>query len=399
MSAPLSRVQNVRRLAAVWAAAILVFALLARAQGPKPIAAPESGAPSQPVILLTGFEPFGEAKPPNPSWEGIKNLDGTEWNGYRLVARQIPVVWGAPLERLPSWVAQYKPAAVFAFGQGLPGAFTIETQARNRRAPYPDNLGETPKTPDIVDGGPESLAATIDAPKLVKALAAKGHAIKASTDAGRYLCEETLYGLEYLKANHKIDGPVLFCHVPPLGSKIRDQVVDAAQVEKFAKDLLMAWNETGQETPKPEAKADADAQPAPAPAATAREREVKAFVEHYFKVWSDQDMDAYDDCFMTDASIQYIDHRGQLFTTPRQRFVASQREIHRRSTVRSVEVPETIEIRFEQQFARAVVYWKLTAGPRVQKGYDHFTLKRDGGRWRIVNLLFYSTSDNDNAGD
>ena len=23
----------------------------------------------QPVILLTGFEPFGPARPPNPSWE------------------------------------------------------------------------------------------------------------------------------------------------------------------------------------------------------------------------------------------------------------------------------------------------------------------------------------------
>jgi len=260
MSALRPRVQNVRRFAAVWAVA-LTLVPLALAQGPAPAAAPGGGASTEPVILLTGFEPFGEAKPPNPSWEGIKNLD-------------------------------------------------------------------------------------------------------------------------------KIDGPVLFRHVLPLGSKMQDQVVDEARVETFVKDLLMAWNDAGQETPKN------DAQPEPAPAPSAREREVKAFVEHYFKVWSDQDMDAYDDCFMTDASIQYIDQRGQLFTTPRQRFVASQREIHRRSAVRSVEVPETIEIRFEQQFARAVVYWKLTAGTRVQKGYDHFTLKRDDGRWRIVNLLFYSTSDN-----
>ena len=121
---------------------------------------------------------------------------------------------------------------------------------------------------------------------------------------------------------------------------------------------------------------------------------MKAFIEHYFKSWSDQDMDAYDDCFMTDACIQYIDHQGQLFTTPRQRFVAGQREVHRRSSVRSIEVPETIEIRFEQKIARVVAYWRLNAGSRVQKGYDHFTLKKERGKWRIVNLLFYATSNN-----
>src|SRR5260370_32212287 len=42
------------------------------------------GAAKPPVILLTGFEPFGKKKPPNPSWEGIKKLDGPQWKGYRL---------------------------------------------------------------------------------------------------------------------------------------------------------------------------------------------------------------------------------------------------------------------------------------------------------------------------
>src|ERR1051325_1201190 len=48
---------------------------------------------SRPVILLTGFEPFGKDRPANPSWEGIKELDGQTWNGYRLVCKQLPVIW------------------------------------------------------------------------------------------------------------------------------------------------------------------------------------------------------------------------------------------------------------------------------------------------------------------
>ena len=65
-----------------------------------------------------------------------------------------------------------------------------------------------------------------------------------------------------------------------------------------------------------------------------------------------------------------------------------------RSSIRSIEVPESIEIRFEQKLARVVAHWRLNAGTRVQKGYDHFTLIHDRGRWRIANLLFYATSDN-----
>ena len=48
--------------------------------------------------------------------------------------------------------------------------------------------------------------------------------------------------------------------------------------------------------------------------------------------------------------------------------IASQRDAHRRSPSRMVEVPESIEIRFEQKLARAVVFWKLTAGARVENG-------------------------------
>ncbi len=360
-------------------------------------AAPPEGEP--PVILLTGFEPFGKKKPPNPSWEAIKKLDGQAWNGYKLIARRLPVVWGTPLKELEGWIAEYKPVAVISLGQGGEGGFSIESWAYNRRAADArDNLANKPSTADVVADGPSRFDASIDSLKLAKKLAEKGYNVNVSTNAGRYLCEETLYSLEYLKSARKIDGPVLFCHVPPLGSKLtRTKFVTEDYVEHFAKDLLETWRDADQKAEPAEptalAAAAAAAQPSPSPSPTARERDVKTFIEHYFKCWSDQDMDAYDDCFMADACIQYIDDHGQLFTTPRPRFVASQRELHRRSSVRSIEVPETIEIRFEQKIARVVAYWRLNAGARVQKGYDHFTLIQDRGAWRIVNLLFYATSD------
>lgn len=373
-------------------------AFVAFSSGLGTLGARSAGAADEPrTVLLTGFEPFGPKRPPNPSWEGIKALDGREWNGCRIVARELPVVWGEPGRRIEALAAELKPVAVFSFGQGRKDAFTVEALARNLRAPIPDNAGAKPLTPTILDDGPVAFLASSDAARIAKSLAERGHTVRLSDDAGRYLCEETLYSLESLKKTGKLRGSVLFCHVPPLGATVGGRVVDAPLVEKFVLDVLEAWREM-QTDHQPQAavrKASfrVEAEGQQAPDAAVREKDVRAFVERYFKVWSEQDMGGYDDCFMTDAVVQHVDGQGQLFSIARPQFVASQREAHRRSASRMVEVPESIEIRFEQQLARAVVYWKLTAGARVQKGYDHFTLKLDRGRWRIANLLFYSTSD------
>ena len=92
----------------------------------------EPAVAKEPVILLTGFEPFGKHRLPNASWQGIKGLDGQKRNGYRIVAREMPVVWGAPMECLPRWIDEYKPVAIFSFGMGMPGAFAVETVGHNR---------------------------------------------------------------------------------------------------------------------------------------------------------------------------------------------------------------------------------------------------------------------------
>ncbi len=115
--------------------------------------------------------------------------------------------------------------------------------------------------------------------------------------------------------------------------------------------------------------------------------EVKKFVEHYFSTWSNVEMDAYADCFLNEAVIQFIDARGQLHSQPKRPFIAEQRQVQSKNPGK--ETAETIEIRLEPNVARAIVYWKLTMGDRVEYGYDHFTLARQDGKWRIVNLLFY----------
>jgi pyroglutamyl-peptidase len=109
--------------------------------------------------------------------------------------------------------------------------------------------------------------------------------------------------------------------------------------------------------------------------------------------WSAQDLDRYGQCFIPQAVIQLIDPQGRVATMPLKRFLDGQRKSHQEAGQPMVETPESIEVHFEARLARVVVFWKLVAGERVEYGYDHFTLMQSGGQWRIANLIFYSTPE------
>jgi hypothetical protein len=125
--------------------------------------------------------------------------------------------------------------------------------------------------------------------------------------------------------------------------------------------------------------------------ADAREKDVRELIDRYFTTWSAADIERYGQCFIPQAAIQFIDPQGRLATMPLAMFLESQRAAHREAAGGLKETAESVEIRFEQQLARVIVYWKLVDGSRTEYGYDHFTLMQSGGRWRIANLVFYST--------
>src|SRR5207249_386117 len=174
------------------------------------------------------------------------------------------VVWGAPLEHLSKYIDEYHPVAVFSFGQGGPNTFALESRASRERGGSRDNRGEKAQNPAIAEDGPSSVNATIDCEKLKTLLAAKGYPIRVSTNAGQYLCEECLYTLEYLKVKKSLEGTVMFCHVPPLKTKVEGQEVTTEYVQRFVEDVLAAWHTLYQ-------KSD-----------DARQKEVKEFIGRYF---------------------------------------------------------------------------------------------------------------------
>ena len=383
--------------------------------GPQTVSAP-APVVGTPVIVLTGFEPFGEKRPPNPSWEGIAKLHDTQWQGHRIVAIQLPVVWGAPQQTLAPEIARLNPVAVFSFGQGRSGAFAIETRALNQRGPIPDNQGQTPPQPLIAGDGPTEYRSSFPFQALCDHLNNAGFRTQISENAGQYLCEETLFTLELLRRRAKTPPDVAFCHVPPLGSMIGQQVVDAQYVRSFVLQVLSGWQKVRQAGSKDQ-QSSSPTSPVPnstAPAAssaaatvirgqspgdgkksTGEKAAVEKLIEEYFKSWSEQRMQDYGGCFADGAVIQEIGS-GSINTQMKGPFVAQQTTYHKLAIFKAVEVPVRTSIQFEADLCRVVVYWKLTAGPRVQYGYDHFTLMKQKGSWKIVNLVFYGTSPEKN---
>jgi pyroglutamyl-peptidase len=374
---------------------VLLTALVLSGASQAVPADPPAEAP--PVILLTGFEPFGAKRLPNPSWEAIRELNGTEWNEYRLVAAELPVIWGKPMQELQRLRAEHRPVAVFSFGQGAPGAFAIETVADNLRGEIPDNAGELPVEPLIVGDGPAHYNSAFPFQAVADSLRKRGFPVRVSEEAGNYLCEETLYSLEHLchgKNRLEVAG---FCHVPPAGTQLIDgRTADIPLIRTFVLEYLRAWRSAklaikGKVVPvllpyQPQDEKDRKT-------ATDREREViNDLIVEYFRSWSEQRMDDYGDLFSAGAVIQEVGS-GKVITQLKDPFIRTQTSYHQTALFKAVEVPVRTVINFEANLARVVVYWKLTAGPNRKYGYDHFTLMKQSGNWKIINLVFYGVPE------
>jgi pyroglutamyl-peptidase len=167
-------------------------------------------------LLLTGFEPFGDFAT-NPSWDALQLAVAEELFEPEVVLARLPVAYS---HVFPAWeaAAACRPDAAISFGLhgGLKGrgaaTVYVETTARNRDgASKADNTGVTRAAQPIVQGAPETLAASFPAQSLHAALKEAGFDAQLSNDAGAYLCNHLFY-----RAAHSSRFPYGFVHVPPV---------------------------------------------------------------------------------------------------------------------------------------------------------------------------------------
>ncbi|WP_366103769.1 pyroglutamyl-peptidase I [Ottowia sp.] len=170
-------------------------------------------------VLLTGFEPFG-GDALNPSWLAAQALRGRRIAGHRVVAAQLPTVFGASLERLDALLHQHRPALVVCLGLAAGrAALSLERVAINvQDARMPDNAGAEPVDAPVVPGGPAAYFSTLPIKAMRAAVQAAGVPAEVSQTAGTFVCNHVFYGLMHRLATE----PALagarggFVHVPLL---------------------------------------------------------------------------------------------------------------------------------------------------------------------------------------
>jgi len=167
-------------------------------------------------VLITGFEPF-DGERLNPSWEVVKQLNDMELVGARIVARQLPCVFGAALDALNAAIDEVQPVMVLAIGQaGGRTDITIERVAINvDDARIPDNQGQQPVDEPIVAGGPAAYFSTLPIKAMVSSMREAGIPAAVSQTAGTYVCNHVMYGLLHrLSGQREVKGG--FIHIPYL---------------------------------------------------------------------------------------------------------------------------------------------------------------------------------------
>ncbi|MBS7458734.1 pyroglutamyl-peptidase I [Coralloluteibacterium stylophorae] len=167
-----------------------------------------------PLILLAGFAPFG-GESSNPSAEAVHALDGETVAGHRIVALELPVVFGESLRALEAAIGRHAPALVLAVGQaGGRTHVSLERIAINvDDARIADNAGAQPVDVPVVADGPAAYFSTLPIKAMLLALREAGLPCEISQTAGTFVCNHVFYGLMHaLRARPGTRGG--FVHIP-----------------------------------------------------------------------------------------------------------------------------------------------------------------------------------------
>jgi pyroglutamyl-peptidase len=176
---------------------------------------------SRPVILLTGFEPFG-ALSANPSQEVAKALDGRAAGDAVVRSAILPVDHAAAAPRVAALIDELDPRAIVHLGlAGGRARIALERVAVNvMDFDTPDNTGYCARNEPCVAGGPPAYFATLPLGAIVQALVADGVPAYVSNTAGTYLCNQTMYGTLHRLAGRNHPARAGFVHLPLLPAMV-----------------------------------------------------------------------------------------------------------------------------------------------------------------------------------
>ena len=172
---------------------------------------------SQGRVLVTGFDPFG-GDSANPSWLAAQALHGRQIAGHRIIAAQLPTVFGQSIEVLRNLLVRHRPTLVLCLGQaGGRDALSLERVAVNiNDARIADNAARQPVDTPVQPAGPVGYFSTLPIKAMMLAIRAEGVAAEVSQTAGTFVCNHIFYALMHeLATQQALKGTRGgFIHVP-----------------------------------------------------------------------------------------------------------------------------------------------------------------------------------------
>ena len=169
---------------------------------------------SNPIVLLTGFGPFGEYDV-NPSQFIAENLSGEVINGANIVSIILPVNYTESVEVVTKAIEDYNPIIVVSTGLA-PGSFKIRIEKIGLNLRFYDKWYILRR---LDPNGPIFRYSSSPTYFIVRNIQKSGIPARISLFAGIYICNAVLYGvLDYID-EHNLQIKSGFIHVPPLLSQ------------------------------------------------------------------------------------------------------------------------------------------------------------------------------------
>jgi len=190
---------------------------------------------AEPVILVTGFEPFGSFTM-NPSQDLAKALDGRRIGNCAIAGAVLPVHHLEASRHVSLLLEEMAPVAVVHLGLAESRARLALERAAINVMDYriADNAGYRAEGEPCVPEGPAAYFATLPLPEILAALTAEGIPAYVSNTAGTFLCNQTLYRTLHEIAVRERTTRAGFIHLPSLPA-----MVAASGLEQASMDLSL----------------------------------------------------------------------------------------------------------------------------------------------------------------
>lgn len=184
------------------------------------------------TILVAGFGPFPGA-PGNPSAALARALIRRRrpaLAGVKLVGATIPTAYTALTSELPALLRRHDPDGVLLFGLATRArAVRIEQRAVNAASlVHPDAERRKLSGRRVFDDAPAELRVRAPVQRLRAAVRSTGVSARLSRDAGRYLCNATLFATLDAVRRSRRSRRVAFIHIPPPRRRGRAERSNAA---------------------------------------------------------------------------------------------------------------------------------------------------------------------------